>query len=183
MVRCELDLIAVGTEHCWLRDDPSVVHQDVQSVVVEVLCDAFFDCTEGREVHLDEAKGYRWKLGFDVGDQSVGGRYIATGEVDVRRVVCSERAHALFAESRSAWQLVRSGLRGELVISAPPVTSMTLPERSGMCLVGLKSLKPCMLHSCIVRLGQHAECEHTAIYIHFKHHLDYIRADEQLLSV
>jgi hypothetical protein len=104
----------------------------------------------------------------------VSGRYIATGEVNVRRVVCSECAHALFAESRSAWQLVRSGLKGELVISVPPVTSMTLPERSGMSLVGLKSLKPCMLQSCIVRLGQHVECEHTAIFIYFKHHLDYL---------
>lgn len=66
-------------------------------VVVKALGDAFFDCAEGGEVHFDEADGCRWLLGFYIVYQSIGSGYVATSEVDVRRVVRSECAHALFA--------------------------------------------------------------------------------------
>jgi hypothetical protein len=83
MVRRELDLVAVGAQDCWLRNDASVVHQDVEAIVFEPFYDVLLDCAKGGQVHPDETQRSRWVLGFDFGHQHLRSSDIAACEVNV----------------------------------------------------------------------------------------------------
>jgi hypothetical protein len=74
-------------------------------------------------------------------------------------------------------------MRDKCLTIVPPVTIITFPDRLGMSLAGLKSLRPSMLKACVMRLGQHVEREHTAI-LYTSHTLcGHLPADEKLLGV
>jgi hypothetical protein len=123
-----------------MRSLTSVIEEEIESVrLSDELIGCLLDRVKGHEIQRQEGNRCVWGSRFDVFNGSLCLRLRPSGKIDVLGIMLHKLQYGRFPQSSISCECVNE-INPEDVQSSvysPPVTRITLPERSGMSCSGL----------------------------------------------